>query len=245
MSILDKIKSCFSKETNNKNVSNIELNVQSTGPSMEEREEKVFEKETLNLQKLYEQWSCKEEWLLYEEGIPLLFGIEPGSETTDEVLSEKMESLWEHAQDCVNKNLLSVINKEKPVVEWQVRPLELYSWGTVSRISMPEEFSLLMSFVAQTVKSTPVQTENAVSQNNQDFLYQKHREIVLGAAASLLVNAPELCKNKKGKVVSNLIAKNILENEDQWFADDRPMLAETAMTDLIEEYLKLTRPVVS
>lgn len=241
MNILSKIKSCFSKKTNSKNVSN----VQSVELSMDEREDKVFEKETLNLQKLYEQWSCKEEWLLYNEGIPLLFGVEPDSKNIDEVLSGKIEGLWEHAQDCVNKNLLSVINKEKPAVEWQVRPLDLYSWGTVSRISMPEEFSLLMSFVAQTIKAVRVQSEHAVSESNQDILYQKHREIVLGAATSLLVNAPELCKNKKGKVVSNLIAKNILENENQWFADDRPMLAEVAMTDLIEQYLKLTRPVIS
>lgn len=241
MSILDKIKACISKKTNNKKVSS----VQSDELLMAERENKVFEKETLNLQKLYEKWSCKEEWLLYKEGIPLLFGIEPGSKNIDEALSGKIGSLWEHAQDCVNKNLLPVINKEKPAIEWQVRPLDLYSWGTVSRISMPEEFSLLMSFVAQTVKSVHVQPEHAASENSQDLLYQKHREVVLGAATSLLVNAPELCKNKKGKVVSNLIAKNILENENQWFADDRPMLAETAMTDLIEEYLKLTRPVVS
>lgn len=241
MNILSKIKSCFSKKTNSKNVSN----VQSVELSMDEREDKVFEKETLNLQKLYEQWSCKEEWLLYNEGIPLLFGVEPDSKNIDEVLSGKIEGLWEHAQDCVNKNLLSVINKEKPAVEWQVRPLDLYSWGTVSRIPMPEEFSLLMSFVAQTIKAVRVQSEHAVSESNQDILYQKHREIVLGAATSLLVNAPELCKNKKGKVVSNLIAKNILENENQWFADDRPMLAEVAMTDLIEQYLKLTRPVIS
>lgn len=241
MSVLDKIISCFSKKTNNKKNSNI----QPVELSMGEREEKVFQKETLNLQKLYEQWSCKEEWLLYNEGIPLLFGVEPGSKNIDETLSAKIESLWEHAQDCANKNLLTVINKEKPIAEWQVRPLDLYSWGTVSRISMPEEFSLLMSFVAQTVKPVHVQSEHVISENNQDILYQKHREIVLGAATSLLVNAPGLCKNKRGEVVSNLIAKNILENEDQWFADDRPMLAETAMTDLIEEYLKLTRPVIS
>ena len=241
MSVLDKIKSCFLINTNNKKASNI----QSVELSMDEREEKVFEKEILNLQKLYEKWSCKEEWFLYNEGIPLLFGVEPGSKNIDKALSTKIESLWDHAQDCINKNLLTVINKEKPAVEWQVRPLDLYSWGTVSRIPMPEEFSLLMSFVAQTIKPTRIQPEHAVSENNQDLLYQKHREIILGAATSLLVNAPELCKNKKGKVVSNLIAKNILENEEQWFADDRPMLAETAMTDLIEEYLKLTRPVIS
>ena len=241
MNILDKIKSCFSDDSQNKKITQ-EQEVDNV--SMDEREEKIFEKETLNLQKLYEQWSCKDSWLLYKEGIPLLFGIQPGDKNIDDDLSEKIESLWEHAQDCVNKKLLSVINQEKPAYEWQVRPLDLYSWGTVSRITMPDEFSLLMSFVAQTIKPAHIQSEHPVEQNSQDVLYQKHREIVLGAATSLLVNAPELCKNKKGKIVNNLIAKNILENEDQWFGDDMPMLTEAAMSDLIEEYLKLTRPVV-
>ena len=240
MNILTKIKSCFSKNTDNKTA----VDEQSVEISMEEREEKIFEKETLNLQKLYEQWSCKESWLLYDEGIPLLFGLEPGNNNIDDELSDKIESLWEHAQDCVNKKLLAVINQEKPAKEWQVRPLDLYSWGTISRITMPEEFSLLMSFVAQTIKPVSIQAEYTVNESSEDMLYQKHREIVLGAATSLLVNAPDLCKNKKGKVVSNLIARNILENEDQWFGNDRPMLAETAMTDLIDEYLKLTKPVI-
>jgi hypothetical protein len=240
MNVLDKIKSYFSSNSNNK-----KLEVQSLELTMNEREEKVFEKERLSLQKLYEQWSCKEAWLLHKEGIPLLFALEPGNNNMlDEELEKKIDALWAHAQDCAQKKLLPVFNMEKPTEEWLVRPIDLYSWGTVSRITMPDEFSMLMTFVAQTIK--PVQTQSAQTSgdNSQDILYQKHREIVLGAATSLLVNAPDICKNKKGKIVSNLIAKNIIENEDQWFGDARPMLAETAMTDLIDEYLKLTKPVV-
>jgi hypothetical protein len=240
MSVLNKIKSFF-PSSNKKPVSNIE--VEKT--SMHEREEKIFEKETLNLQKLYEQWSCKESWLLYDEGIPLLFGLEPsGNKQVDDETSDKIESLWEHAQECVQKKLLPVINTEKPKEEWEVRPIDLYSWGTISRISMPDEFSMLMTFVAQTIKPLEIQSIDNYSENVQDILYQKHREIVLGAATSLLVNAPELCKNSKGRIISKKIAQNIIENEDQWFGDERPLLAETAMTDLIDEYLKLTKPVV-
>lgn len=241
MNILDKIKSFSFFNKNRKSVSDVETPVL----SMHEREEKIFEKDTLSLQKLYEQWSCKDSWLLYEQGIPLLFGIQPEyRKSVEDEISEKIESLWQHAQECVQKKLLPVINAEKPEVEWEVRPIDLYSWGTVSRISMPAEFSTLMTFVAQTIK--PVETRSNINQSEdaQDILYQKHREIVLGAATSLLVNAPELCKNKKGRIVSNNIARNIIENEDQWFGNDKPLLAETAMTDLINEYLKLTRPTV-
>ncbi len=241
MNVIDKIKLLFlfNKEPEKKYSENFPK------ISMSEREEKTYDKEKLSLQKLYERWSCKESWLLYNEGIPLLFGIEPGSSLAiEDELSGKIESLWGHAQECVHKKLLPVINPEKPVAEWRVRPIDLYSWGTISRITMPAEFSSLMTFVAQTIK--PVETHSNLihSEDARDMLYQKHREIVLGAATSLLINATDLCKNKKGRIVSNMIVKNIIENEDQWFGGDKPLLAETAMTDLINEYLKLTRPVV-
>jgi hypothetical protein len=240
MNVINKIKSFFSSNKKTP-ITHIELNE----VSMHEREEKIFEKERLSLQKLYEQWSCKESWLLFEEGIPLLFGLEPGRRHYDEEDLDKIKGLSEHAKECVQKKLLPIINTEKPEPEWQVRPLDLYSWGTVSRISMPEEFSTLMSFIAQTIKPLETQIQSNLSENTQDILYQKHREIILGAASSLLINAPELCKNKKGRIVSKKIAQNIIENEDQWFGEERPLLAETAMTDLIDEYVKLTKPVVS
>jgi len=241
MNILDKIKLLFSFNKKTEAVASVAV----PQLSMREREEKIYDKKKLSSQKLYEQWSCKESWLLYQEGIPLLFGVEPGSNVAlEDGLSDKIENLWEHAQECVKKKLLPVINAEKPEAEWQVRPIDLYSWGTISRITMPSEFSSLMTFVAQTIK--PVETHSSIinSEDVRDMMYQKHREIVLGAATSLLVNATELCKNKKGRIVSNIIARNIIENEDQWFGNDEPLLAETAMADLIDEYLKLTRPLV-
>ncbi len=241
MSIATKIKALFSYNAKTQKVSSAsESNI-----SMREREDKIYDRDKLSLQKLYEQWSCKESWKLYDEGIPLLFGLEPGNkEVIDEELLSKIENLWEHAQECVQKKLLSVINSEKNKNEWEVRPVDLYCWGTVSRISMPDEFSNLMMFVSQTIKPVASHSNIDINESAQDTLYQKHREIVLGAATSLLVNASELCKNKKGSVVSNQIARNIIENEQQWFGEDRPLLTESTMTDLIEEYLKLTRPTV-
>ena len=241
MKILEKIRALFFCK-NNKDVIPV-ADIPSL--SMSEREDKIYEKEQLSLQKLYERWSCKEKWLLHDEGIPLLFAINPNDRgiLKDEAI-DKIENLWEHAQDCVKKKLLPVINIESSEAEWEVRPIDLYSWGTISRINMPDEFSMLMTFVAQTIKPMQTNSNANLGDSAEDMLYQKHREIVLGAATSLLVNAPDLCKNKKGKVVSNKIAQNIIENENQWFGDDRPLLTESTMTDLINEYLKLTRPTV-
>jgi hypothetical protein len=241
MKLFKKIKSSFPFFLKN----NIRIPVTTLEISMSERENKVYDPDKLTLQKLYEKWSCKDKWLLHDEGIPLLFGIEPGARATlDDESSIKIKELWVHAQDCVQKKLLSVVNTEKPEVEWQVRPIDLYCWATVSRISMPAEFSTLMTFVAQTVKSTDVNPTHDQNDGAQDIQYQRHREIVLGAATSLLVNAPELCKNDKGCVVCSQITRQINENKNQWFGDEKPLLTESAMADLINGYLKLTNPVV-
>lgn len=240
MNILDKIKSFFSFK---KEVKPVPIKDEPK-ISMREREDKRYGEGKLTLQKLYEKWSCKDKWLLYEEGIPLLFGQQPGiKELLDEEVTNKMESLWEHAQECVQKKLLFVLNTEKPEIEWEVRPLDLYCWATVSRISMPDEFSMLMAFVSQTVKPTEEILASSQSLDVEDMRYQKHREIVLGAATSMLINAPKLCENKKGRIVSNQIAINIMENEDRWFGSDKPLLTEASMTDLINEYIKLSKPL--
>jgi len=241
MKLFDKIKSLFfAKEIKKPLASVSEPKI-----SMREREDKRYGAGKLTLQKLYEKWSCKEKWLLYDEGIPLLFGVQPGiKEPLEEEISNKIQSLWEHAQECVQKKLLFVINMDKPVIEWEVRPLDLYRWATVSRISMPDEFNMLMAFVSQTVMPSDVISSGAESLDVEDMRYQKHREIVLGAATSLLINASESCQDKKGRVAINRIVKNIIENENQWFGDDKLLLTETSMTDLIKEYLKLTKPLV-
>lgn len=212
---------------------------------MSERENKIYGEDNLTLQKLYEKWSCKDKWLLYDEGIPLLLGIDPDTVgSLDDESSDKIEELWVHAQDCVQKKMLSVSSVEKPEGEWEVRPVDLYCWATVSRLSVPDVFSTLMAFVVQTVKGSDENQAYVKTEGTEDAIYQRHREIVLGAAVSLLINAPQLCQNNKGDVVINQITRQIIENKTQWFGDDKPLLAESAMMDLIKGYLNLTRPVV-
>lgn len=235
--MFQKIKSIFSKANNKSSTI-----VQTQNISMSEREREVYDIEQLTLQKLYEKWLCKDKWLLYEEGIPLLFGLNPDANRSGNGESDKTEELWGHAKDCVQKKLLSVINPGQSENEWEVIPADLYRWAMVSRISVPAEFSALMAFVMQTVK---LEDDNNYEQVEglQDSNYQKHREIVLGAATSLLVNAPEQCKNNNNLVVNN-ITRLILENKKQWFGEEEPLLKETEMISLINDYIELTKPVM-
>ena len=240
MSIFKKIKKYFFGSKNNK------VRVENeTTMSITEREVQVYGQEKISTRRLYEQWACKETWMLYNEAIPLLLGIEPDKKIdVDDERKNEIEELFLHAQDCVNKKLLSVINSEKNEKEWQVRPIDLYRWATISRIVVPDELNDLMQFVMQTIKNPVPHKDQVIESDSRDASYQKHREIVLGAAMSLLVNSPGTCVNSKGKVKGNLIAKQILTNKKQWFGEEESLLAESAITDLIEHYFRLAKPVL-
>ena len=112
----------------------------------------------------------------------------------------------------------------------------------VSRISVPDEFSTLIAFVIQTVK--PEQNSQFQTVVEQDAVLQKHKEIVMGAATSLLVNASEQCQNDKGIISAINISRLIIENKQEWFGQDEPLLVESAMTELVKDYIKLTSPII-
>ena len=209
--------------------------------SKETQEVVIYDEEHLRLQKLYEKWVCKEKWLLHKEGIPLLFGIDPEHYDIEEDVSNKMLELWKHAQECVSKKLLSIINIDDSAQQWEVLAIDLYRWAMISRITVPTEFSALIAFVIQTVK--PEQNEPILAIAEFDSLLQKHKEIVLGAATSLLVNAPEKINTGKVKHIAMNISRLIVENKQQWFGENEPSLNESAMIDLINDYIELIEPI--
>lgn len=236
MNIFNKIKTSLLCTDKKISVPNATLEL-----TMSERERNVYDEDHLRLQKLYEKWICQDKWLLQKEGIPLLFGINPDIKESDDDVSVKTEELWVHAQECVHKQLLSVVNDDELEDKWQVLPIDLYRWAMVSRISVPDEFSALIAFVIQTVK--PEQNSQVQTVVEQDAVLQKHKEIVMGAATSLLVNASAQCQNDNGKISAINISRLIIENKQEWFGQDEPLLVETAMTELIKDYIKLTSPI--
>ncbi len=236
MSIIKKVKSIFNK----KNTASIAPETYATSMPMREKEKIIYGEDNIVKQRLYEKWSCKDKWALYDEGIPLLLGIEPGTKPSEEGVGQKINDLFNHAKDCINKKLLVVINKDLPEKQWEVKPVDLYCWATVSRITVPDELTYLMEFVLQTVKSPEIKRHRdfEAGPDKDDSQYQRHRELTLGATVSLLVNAPELCRNRKDKVKAQLIAGQILTNAELWFAKEKPLLAQSAMEDLINQYIK-------
>ena len=201
----------------------------------------IYSEKKINKQKLYEEWCKKEKWLLQNEALLLLFSIDPSSsDTLDTNLLEKINSLKCHANDCVNKNLLPIINIDKPENEWEVRPIDLYQWATVSRINIPDEFNALMTFIVQSVK---VVDDNSLNNNQKlkDEIHQLHKEIILGATTSLLINSPEKCKDNHGIFDIELIAEKIIQNEKQWFDNSKSKLSKPEMIKLINHYINMSK----
>ena len=148
-----------------------------TNTSMTEKENQVFGEENLSRRRLYEKWACKDYWLLFDEAMPLLFGFDPAAELSkDDPLYENIQELAEHAGRCVEGKLLTVSNREQDRAEWQVRPVDLYRWATISGIEMPSELGDLMQFVAQTMVNDTENTAGAGQElENKDLHYQRDR----------------------------------------------------------------------
>ena len=192
-------------------------------------------------QKLFEKWCKKEKWLLYNEGILLLLSINPSEkQTLNEDLMNRVNELKNHANECIKKNLLSVVDIKKPENSWEVKPLDLYRWATISRIPIPDELSTLMMFITQTIKVSN-QDNNLVNyENSEDKLNQLEKEIILGAATSLLINSPEICRDNDGNIDCKVIVSKIIENKKYWFGECKLNISEKRMVNLLEKYARIS-----
>jgi hypothetical protein len=252
--LINKIKKYFSTTNNetphvSSKMQEKNTNKQTSEEDIRSRENEVFGKEKLQQQRLYEKWVSKNSWLLKSEGIPLLLGMDPQAvNDKTEPVDNKHEhnDLWEHAKRCVEQNLLPVSNKENSPETWEVSPVDLYCWASVSRILIPDQLVRLVEFVIHTIKQPVAEIKSLEGKNNHNSggnrvnpeTFQKQREQVLGAALAILARYPEKCKNRKGKTRSEMIVNLINEKGDIWFGDDKLLLSTAAMQDLLDKFLK-------
>ena len=203
---------------------------------------KMHNKDKINKQKLYEKWCKKEKWLLHREGILLLLSIDPSKNNIlDKDIIKRVNDLKYHANQCVKKNLLSVVDVNKPKNSWEVKPINLYRWATISRIDIPDEFNNLMSFITQTIKVNSKDNSTIDSGNSEDKLSQLENEIILGATTSLLINSPEICRDNEGNFDCKVIVNKIIESKKHWFRNGKPKLSESDMVELIEKYVRMSK----
>jgi hypothetical protein len=209
---------------------------------MSQREKAIYGEDKIRLQKLYEIWAVRESWNLKNQGIPLLLSIDPeiySSSVLDEATEQKYQDLWEHAQHCVEQDLLLVLNRESPVDEWQVTPIDVYKWAAIGRVDVPEQLSVLMEFVMMAVLTTVNDASgSSASKSQNEAYYNSDKEHILGAALAMFATYPERCRNKKGRLRAENILLLINENEGNLFAGKVPDLSTTAAIDLINKWIE-------
>ncbi|MEM7465317.1 MAG: hypothetical protein AAF387_00360 [Pseudomonadota bacterium] len=64
------------------------------------------------------------------------------------------------------------------------------------------------------------------------------REIVLGAALSLLAKMPEKCRDVNGFVDGQAIVALIEQTAARWFADRQPAMTNKEMAEFIDKWLE-------
>jgi hypothetical protein len=209
---------------------------------MSQREKAIYGEDNIKQQKLYEKWAVKTSWHLKTQGIPLLLSMDPDkySDTDfDETTEQKYQDLWEHAQHCVEQDLLVVLNRESPADEWEAKPVDVYKWAAISRVELPVQLTSLMEFVMMSLLSTVSTSSDSSGGNSQsEAAYNSDKEHILGAALAMLATYPEECRNKKGRIRAENIVSLISKNESLLFVDTAPDLSATAAVDLVSKWIK-------
>jgi len=208
---------------------------------LNQRLQNIYGQEKIDLQMLYEKWVVKDSWLLKQEALPLLFGIDPESDITilQPELLENFNQLWCHSKDCVEQGLLKVINREQGNENWRANPLDIYRWARVSRMELPDVFNSVMEFVTKSIKQQELQPVSRDESNIDDgyIRFDENREKVLGIALALLAAYPEKCKNGRGQVQVDKIVSLIYEKGEFWLGNEALDLSSTVVRDLISKWL--------
>jgi len=223
---------------------NSDLTANGAGTDQREREADLYGEKRAKQQRLYEKWIVKDKWLLKDEALPLLLGVDPAGLHT-EITSDyrnKIDELWDHAKHCVEQGLLNVIDKEIELEKWMVTPAVIYRCAAVSRVNLPEPFTSLIEFILNTVKHSEFSkalNESTVEVNHIDEgSYSRDKEIILGTALAILAACPDQCRNNRGVVQTGKIIEIINKKGEFWFGDHVPQLSTTAMMVLINRWIK-------
>jgi len=210
--------------------------------SAEQKFRSIYGDEKYELQKLYEKWAVKELWLLRDQALPLLLGIEPGSPRLKEdvEIREKIEDMWNHAKKCVEQGVLDINSVNGDDTKWGIRPLDAYRWATIGRIPLPAELCALMDFIASTIRRMNM-SETTISGKSDNKLdsnrFDQAREQVLGMALAILAAWPDKCRNSRGRIKSDKLVRIIEQKSSFWLGDKELDVSPVVMRDILDKWL--------
>jgi hypothetical protein len=191
--------------------------------------------QTGSLQRLYEIWLKRDEWRVYQEALPLLFGIppehwnawaaQPGADNAVAALWREIQAAVEHGRGP------PVVNPRSAATDWMVRPQDLHTWAHNGGFELPEPFDTLMSFIAKVLSTPAAVSLSPVADKDSS----SDREAVLGAALAVVASFPEQCRGDAGWIEAEAVVDAILAKSAIWFERGPPM-PRPAMVELIDKW---------
>ncbi len=186
----------------------------------------------LSMQQLYERWLKLPEWKARLEALPLAVGIDP--DRWQDYLNEyglvsSEQDLWRRFAES---NSINSENEPIPV-------LAVYAWFQSKNIELPLSFVRLFDFIRQaTVSPEPRHHGSHETPPEISAAERDEREIILGAALSLVSKMPDRCKDEHGFIDGKIISNLILETNARWFASTAPTMTSVQMAELIDKWLE-------
>ena len=186
--------------------------------------------DTQQSQIMYETGLKVDQWLARAEALPLIVGCAPGDWQTylkAEDKSPQEELLWH-----IIANDLGIEADNKLDIS------SVVEWARAQSISLHPSFLRIYEFVR---KVLVVGANNSRSEEGAKAVEDPaaaEREIVLGAALSLLAKMPESCLDAHGFVDGAAIVDLMNQTAARWFPHIEPTMTRTEMAALIDKWLE-------
>ena len=175
-------------------------------------------------QRLFEKWVKKPDWSI-DEAAALLIARDPEAEGE----SSEQEKIARLIKENVSSgNLEPNVRGENMYLD----PLMVYQWARRQEIDLPVELEALMEFV---MKMTLPSSTGDIDPTD-DITPADDIERLLGACVSILMNYPQECLGKKGKISIEKLLKKLDQNADQLFGGRYPSLSGVAIRDIVNSW---------
>lgn len=188
---------------------------------------------------VYEQWLKQEQWSARETALPLIIGCDP---------QQWQHYLNQHELTATEELCWHILSNDLGVEAGdQVSVGAITEWARVQSVTLHPSFLRIYGFVRKVMISSGM-PESATT-NPEDMYQLTHeqqleneqaqgREIVLGAALSLLAKVPEKCRDSNGFVDGAVITALIEQTAVKWFPAGSSALSASEMAGLIDKWLE-------
>lgn len=173
-------------------------------------------------QMMYETWISRERWSLLDEALPLLVGLAPDEwpgYVTRLNLDEQAAALGILLAGDFGCDLAGSIESAA-----------LQAWARKHAIALPAACDQLMDYVSRVLPQAAAPSAGDAAQGAE-------RELLLGAALTMVTRFPGQCRDSNGFFDGQLIADEILSKAALWFPLEPPSMGREEIATLLEQYL--------